>query len=308
MSRADVAVIIPVYNRHVSVVEALDSVASQSLPPEQVIVVDDGSTDATTSAVRDWIDQASGDLETLLVQQKNRGAPAARNHGFAEARPTRYVAFLDSDDPWPQDFRSRTTARLAANPQAMAVTSDQFYRNEKTGDTRLRRTSGLRQSATRWIFANDGGIGSCTLFSASVIRMLRGYEEHLPTGQDTELFLRASLHGEWLHVSGKPVVYRQGIDESRGEEQHLSSKYLDRWRRWAEIYERFIVDLGGDQVLPRSFYGPHLGRWWYRAGREMLRCGQTDEARHCLRRAISWHPIYHKSWLRLTQAYLPRAA
>ena len=58
MSSADFAVVVPVYNRTTTVLEALDSIAAQSLPPGKVLVVDDGSTDGTARSVHDWIEKS----------------------------------------------------------------------------------------------------------------------------------------------------------------------------------------------------------------------------------------------------------
>ena len=87
-----VTVVIPAYNREVLLPRALASVAAQEVAPEQVIVVDDGSTDATAS-----IAEAAG--AHVLRLQANAGAATARLAGVRAAR-TRWVAFLDSDDEW----------------------------------------------------------------------------------------------------------------------------------------------------------------------------------------------------------------
>ncbi|OYW83480.1 MAG: hypothetical protein B7Z20_12545, partial [Sphingobium sp. 32-64-5] len=83
-------VVIPTYNRRDTVVEAVRSALEQTVADVEVIVVDDGSTDGTPSAVA-----AIGDERIHVIVQANGGAAAARNRGIAFARG-RYVAFLDS--------------------------------------------------------------------------------------------------------------------------------------------------------------------------------------------------------------------
>lgn len=95
--QVDVSVIIPTYNRRSLVVEAIDSALRQTAPPREIIVIDDGSTDDTASAL-----QRFGD-EIIFVRQENQGVGVARNRGLAMARG-RYLAFLDSDDIW-LDFK-----------------------------------------------------------------------------------------------------------------------------------------------------------------------------------------------------------
>jgi glycosyltransferase involved in cell wall biosynthesis len=86
--------IIPVYNRASLVMSAIDSALSQSMPEQEVIIVDDGSTDDTVSVLQ----KRYGDCVRLL-QQPNSGPGPARNKGIEVARG-RYVACLDSDDCW----------------------------------------------------------------------------------------------------------------------------------------------------------------------------------------------------------------
>ncbi len=93
----DVSVIVPTYNRAPLVVKAIESVLRQTALPKEIIVIDDGSTDDTTSVL-----QRFGD-EIIFVRQENQGVGVARNHGLDLARG-RYLAFLDSDDSW-LDFK-----------------------------------------------------------------------------------------------------------------------------------------------------------------------------------------------------------
>jgi glycosyltransferase involved in cell wall biosynthesis len=88
-----VSVIIPVFNRASLIGGAIESALEQTLPGDEVIVVDDGSTDGTPDAVRVYGDRVR------MIEQSNGGAGAARNTGIAEARNP-IVAFLDSDDRW----------------------------------------------------------------------------------------------------------------------------------------------------------------------------------------------------------------
>ena len=88
-----ISVIIPTYNYARFLAEAIDSALGQSYAPLEIIVVDDGSTDATSEVLA-----AYGDRIRVL-RQKNQGVAMARNAGIAAARGD-YLAFLDSDDAW----------------------------------------------------------------------------------------------------------------------------------------------------------------------------------------------------------------
>lgn len=91
--RPTVSVIIPAHNRERFIGDAVNSILAQTLTDFELVVVDDGSTDATTALV-----SAIGDPRVRLVRhERNRGIPAARNTGLEEAQG-KYIAWLDSDD------------------------------------------------------------------------------------------------------------------------------------------------------------------------------------------------------------------
>lgn len=92
-----ISVVIPVYNRERYVVEAIQSVLDQTRPADEVVVVDDGSTDQSVQVV-----QRMGSPIVRIVRQANAGIGAARNRGVAESSGD-LIAFLDSDDVWTRE-------------------------------------------------------------------------------------------------------------------------------------------------------------------------------------------------------------
>lgn len=91
-----VSVVIPAYNAEATIDDTLRSVRSQTHRHLEIIVVDDGSTDRTTSVVKV---HAAIDGRVTLIAQKNAGVAAARNAGWQSARAA-FIAFLDADDLW----------------------------------------------------------------------------------------------------------------------------------------------------------------------------------------------------------------
>ena len=90
---AEVSVIIPTYNSAQYVTTAVESVLAQTFADTEIIVIDDGSTDATDSVM------ACYGSPVRFIKQANRGVSSARNRGIAESRG-RLIAFLDADDTW----------------------------------------------------------------------------------------------------------------------------------------------------------------------------------------------------------------
>ena len=91
---SDISVIIPLYNKAPHIRKTLESVFAQSIPPLEVIVVDDGSTDGGGEIVA-----SMNNPGLVLVRQENKGVSAARNMGIKRAAGA-YVGFLDADDTW----------------------------------------------------------------------------------------------------------------------------------------------------------------------------------------------------------------
>lgn len=91
-----VSAIIPVFNGESFLAEAVESILQQSRPPDEIIVVDDGSTDATAKV-------ASAYADTIhYIRQDQRGPAAARNRGLMQADGD-ILGFLDADDMWVKD-------------------------------------------------------------------------------------------------------------------------------------------------------------------------------------------------------------
>jgi glycosyltransferase involved in cell wall biosynthesis len=104
-----VSVVIPAHNSRRYIVETLDSILAQRHRPLEILVVDDGSTDSTAQIVRGYAP------EIRLIEQQQRGHPAARNTGI-RAAAGEFLAFLDHDDLWSPDKLERQMASFERNP------------------------------------------------------------------------------------------------------------------------------------------------------------------------------------------------
>lgn len=123
-----ISIIIPVYNAAAFIGETLESVRKQTLKELEVICVNDGSTDETESIIA----AARGkDSRIILLQQRNAGSGAARNHGLRAAKGE-YIAFLDGDDWYPEDT---TLEKLydAASKNNVDIAGGSFVRHFSDG-------------------------------------------------------------------------------------------------------------------------------------------------------------------------------
>jgi len=135
VSKLSVSVIIPTYNRAPLIVRALKSVLGQIGSDDEIIVIDDGSTDNTAELLQPF--QAA----IRYIKVPNKGAGAARNYGVAKATKE-LIAFLDSDDEWMPGKLELHRAIMSARPDILFTFSD-FAITDKHGQV-------VRKNLRRW--------------------------------------------------------------------------------------------------------------------------------------------------------------
>jgi glycosyltransferase involved in cell wall biosynthesis len=113
---ARIVCVIPSYNHAGYIVPAIESVLRQTLPPDRLIVVDDGSSDDSVERIR-----SIKDWRIHLVEQNNQGAHAALNSGLALASECDFIAILNSDDRYHQARFARCVGYLERNPGIQLV-------------------------------------------------------------------------------------------------------------------------------------------------------------------------------------------
>ncbi|TXD51435.1 glycosyltransferase family 2 protein [Polaribacter sp. IC063] len=118
------SVVIPLYNKELSVSNTIQSVLNQTIQDFEIVIVNDGSTDQSVKAVGSF-----NDKRIRLIHQENQGVSAARNKGVEEAKQE-WVAFLDGDDLWTTNHLEEITKMMQVFPQEKVyVTSFTFSDN-----------------------------------------------------------------------------------------------------------------------------------------------------------------------------------
>lgn len=291
-----IAVVIPVYNRARTIIATLQSVARQTLAPSTLVVIDDGSSDELEASIDLWQREAQPRFPVILRKQANQGAAAARNHGLRLVPDATLVAFLDSDDAWPDDFLARCHAALSARPDAVAVSCNQDMVDFARGTRKSVRLAGIADNAVAWMYRHGAGIGSCSVFRRSAIEQAGGYPEQVMTGHDTCLFVRVSLLGPWLHAPGEPVC--MGRNHSSGDSDHLCRNYRNYEERWAQVFDDLAHKESLSRFLPARELNRQLARRWYRAAKQWAKHGDPVRAADCYRRSLSYRKNI-ATWLRL---------
>lgn len=222
-----ISVIIPAHNRVDLVGRALASVYAQSLSAQEVIVVDDGSSDGTGDYVRAHFPQ------TRCIRQSNQGVSTARNRGIAAARGE-WLAFLDSDDEWlPQKLEIQRHT-LQANPEYRICHSDEIWirRGKRVNPMRKHAKSGgnIFQRCLPLCVISPSSV----IVHRSVIETVGMFDEALPICEDYDLWLRVCAVYAVLYIE-RPLIIKYG-----GHADQLSRRYaaMDRFR--IEALEKII--------------------------------------------------------------------
>jgi len=215
----NISVIIPTWNRAERLVNALQSVFSQSLPPAEVIVVDDGSTDNT----REIVHRQFPDARYLF--QQNKGVSSARNTGIAAANSD-WIALLDSDDHWQPDKLEQHCEQLRTWPDYKICHSDEIWiRNG-------RRVNPMKKHAKQGGHIFRQCLPLCVISPSAVLihRDLFSevglFDERLPACEDYDLWLRICALHPVLYID-KPLITKTG-----GHADQLSRRHwgMDRFR------------------------------------------------------------------------------
>ncbi|MCA1661554.1 MAG: glycosyltransferase [Novosphingobium sp.] len=244
VTRPTISVVIPNYNRAGLIGETLANVLAQSLPPAEVIVVDDGSTDASAEVVAGFGDKVR------LILQANRGPGAARNRGLAEATGE-LIQFMDSDDLW-------SLNKLEAQARALAETGADFayspwLQARVEGGRALYADPVLQQrplpasrSPLAWFLRGWVTVFQCCLFRRELLDCVGPYREDLMPSEDSELLFRILKSGARpAHVPEALALYRLhgGYQISRGGME--KARRVEDWDKFTRLVAEQLDEVGG---------------------------------------------------------------
>jgi glycosyltransferase involved in cell wall biosynthesis len=192
-----ISVIIPTYNSVNYIENALNSVFSQDEPVEEVIVIDDGSSDDTLKILRKY--------PVKIITQSNQGPAAARNTGILSAKGD-WIAFLDSDDTWIQGKVKKIKETINQFPNVSILASDEFEGtlNGPMTYKALHRYFDKEKNLFSQLYRGCFLSTSTMIIKRKLLLEVNGMDINLPSAQDYDLWLRLARIGT-LHFIPYPL-------------------------------------------------------------------------------------------------------
>lgn len=206
-----VSVIMPAYNVAPYIGEAIESVLAQTFADFELIVIDDGATDASAEIAAAF---GARDPRVRVVRQANAGISAARNHGLRVAAGE-VMAILDSDDAWDPGYLQAQMAVLAERPEVDIVTGNAWFLGSRLSGRPARPWPDGRPTPTlASILADETAVFIMSIFRRRVYQTVGPFDEGLRTNEDYDFWLRAACAGFVFHRNDRPLGYYRRRDDS----------------------------------------------------------------------------------------------
>ncbi len=251
-----ISAVIPAYNAEDTIARALRSVVNQTHPVDEIIVVDDGSTDRTAEIVQEQFPQV------ICIRQENAGVSATRNRG-AEAASGEWIAFLDSDDEWLPEKIERQKAVIEGHP---AIGGVACLIIGVCNGREIRESTPFPLGTVRALTFHDFWegpsffVGASYIFCKDAFDRVAGFDDQLPSAEETDLLLRMTAYGyqfmvlqDHLYVHHQTVVSltRGGEGPLRLAQARIAA--LERWNPKTGSKPRLLSQAEYDAKIGRAY-------------------------------------------------------
>lgn len=224
-----VSVIMPAYNVEAYLAASIESVLAQTFHDWEIVIVDDGSTDATGSIADAY---AARDPRIRVVHQSNGGLAAARNTAMRHARGHTF-ALLDSDDLWDPDFLTAQMGMFAGSPDVAIVTANARNMGGPFDGKPARPWPDKRpQPDLAGILRDEEAVFIMSVFRRSVYEAIGGFDERMRSNEDYDYWLRAAAAGFRFVRNDSPLGdYRRRDDSLSANDVRMLTGLLFVYRK-----------------------------------------------------------------------------
>jgi glycosyltransferase involved in cell wall biosynthesis len=244
--RATVAVVIPTFNHARFLADAIMSVLAQTRPADEIVVVDDGSTDDPAAVVARF-------ENVRLIRQDNRGPSAARNTGLRNCEAS-YVSFLDADDRFLPTALATGLDCFVARPECAFVYGGYRYISENgqpIGPDCFKPINGDAHLAL--LHANQIVMHATVLYRRECLLAINGFDEAWRCGEDYDVYLRI--------VQKHPIAsHPEIIAEYRRHGKNVSAAYFRMLKSVLGVLDQHEVRINSDLVARAALQEGKINR------------------------------------------------
>jgi len=293
-----ISVVIPAYNVGTYIHRALESVLAQSRPPEEIIVVDDGSTDTTADQVKQYGDRIK------YMYQDNAGGAAARNTGIRTAEGN-WIAFLDADDEWLPE-KLQLQADLVQRHNELVWVTGNYYRclceeHRRRLDISAEKIAKLLQGKDYFdnffsVFLHQAyGCTDTMLIKKKVLDTVGGFPEGQKNVHDMDLWWRIGYRWPRIGCVNRPLaIYHMDRPQSLTVTEQ-------KWKQYSEMIERQLkLARAAGKLEDFKPCAVRMLRMWMRS---MLFDAQAEHIRRMLTQFKELLPGGYTAWMWFLTAF-----
>lgn len=254
-----VSVVIPVYTVEKYIADAVQSVLEQTYKELEVIVVDDGTPDASIEICQQFTDP-----RIKIIHQNNRGASAARNNGIRHAQGD-YIAFLDGDDTWVPEKLEKHISHLESSPNVGVSFSYCAFVDENGKPLGLYNATEYKVITPGAILCRNPIVSpSCLVTRREVLEAVKFqqeidgviedcyFDENLRQSEDAECWFRICVKTNWK-LEAIPEILANYRLHSVGNSANLL-KTLDSWDQFIEKAKLYASEIVAEWEKPAMAY------------------------------------------------------
>ncbi len=244
MTEKLISVIIPAFNAERYIGQALESVVSQTYQNWEIIVTNDGGTDATGRMVSEFARQTTHNV-ILLEHEQSQGPSAARNTAMKAAKGE-YIAFLDADDIWMPEHLSRLCAVLASGKADLAYSDCYVFCETSWGEMQLlpidtSEVKNPRQELFRRNFINT----SAAAITRRLMEKVGTFDATMWAGEELDYWIRSAALGfEIASTAEQTYYYRKSVGSLSAASAKMAvcnGRMFEKHRRCGVLSEGEIV-------------------------------------------------------------------
>jgi glycosyltransferase involved in cell wall biosynthesis len=300
-----ISVLMSVYNGERYLAAALDSILAQTFRDFELILIDDGSKDASPGIVQDY---AKRDSRIKLTVRENKGLTVTLNEAFAQSRG-RFLARMDGDDVALPERFARQVELLDANPDVV-LTGGYFQLIDGAGRllTTLRPPTNDADIQAKLLQGHNAICHPCAMIRRNAMEKVGGYDTRFKTSQDLDLWLRLGEVGKLANVPHPLLQFRlheSSVSETKREQQRQMGRLAceEAWKRRGlsgMTYEADEPWRPGSDCESKHRFAMQYG-WW------AFGSGERRTAMYYATKAIAAKPLKAGGWKLIACAMLKPA-